>query len=240
MVAAAIAGGAALTAGASYLGSKSASSSANKASEAQSEASAAQIAESERQFDTVRNLLQPFVTGGTNAFSAQQNMLGLNGAGNEASAINDITNSPTFQSILNRGETSILQNASATGGLRGGNVQQALAQYSPSLLNAFIQQRFQNLGQLTGIGQNAAAGTGNAAIATGGQINSAYGDMGAARAGNAIAQGNAQQSLFSNLANIGGTSGLLYSIYGKGGGGGGAASMQNTSDFQANPFGNQF
>jgi hypothetical protein len=168
------------------------SKAAKNASNAQVEASQAGIAEQQRQFDAIQKLLSPYVQGGTGALTEQQNLLGLNGASAQQSAIGALQASPQFQSLLQRGENSILQNASATGGLRGGNTQAALAQFSPALLAQTINDRYSQLGGLTSLGQNAAAGVGNAGIQTGSQISQLLQQQGAAQAGNALAQGRAQ------------------------------------------------
>ncbi len=49
-------------------------------------------------------------------------------------AISGLEGSPIFQALARQGEDAILQNASATGGLRGGNVQGALGQFRPAAL----------------------------------------------------------------------------------------------------------
>jgi len=129
-------------------------------------------------------------------------------------AINAIQSGPQFQAMTQQGENAILQNASATGGLRGGNVQGALAQFRPQLLNQLIDQQFSRLGGLTSLGQNAAAGVGNAGMATGNSITNLLAQQGAARAGGALGQaagfGNA-------LGGIGQGVGLYSALGGFGG-----------------------
>jgi len=182
-------GGATLVGG--LLSSSAQRSAASQAADAQTSASQAGIAEQQRQFDAVQKLLAPYANAGTGAIGAQQDLLGLNGSGAQQTAINGIQSGPQFQSMLKQGENSILSNASATGGLRGGNTQAALAQFSPSLLSGLIQQQYQNLGGLTSVGQNAAAGTGNAGMQTGNNITNLLGQVGSAQAGNALAGGRA-------------------------------------------------
>jgi hypothetical protein len=104
-----------------------------------------------------------------------------------------------MKAYMEQGENAILQNASATGGLRGGNVQAALAKFRPQLLNQLIQQRFQNLGGITSIGQNAAAGTGNAGMNSANQITNLLQQQGAAQAGAALASGNAQAQAWGGV-----------------------------------------
>lgn len=109
----------------------------------------------------------------------------------QAAAIAQLESSPYFQSVSRQGEDAILQNASATGGLRGGNVQAALSQFRPQLLQQLIDQQYTRLGGLTSVGQNAAAGVGNAGMSTGNNVAQLLGQQGAAQAGAAVAGANA-------------------------------------------------
>lgn len=183
--------GAVGTIGSGLLASDNASNSANDANAATQQSNAAAIAEQRRQFDAVQQLLAPYASAGQGALTGQQNILGLNGAAAQQTAYDGIMASPAFTSAQQLGENSILQNASATGGLRGGNTQSALAKFSPQLLAQLIQQQFGNLGGLTSIGQNAAAGVGNAGLATGNNVSKIFQSSGASNAANAMAQGTA-------------------------------------------------
>ena len=126
-----------------------------------------------------------------------------------------------------QGNNAILANASATGGLRGGNTQAALAQFSPQLLSQLIQQQFGNLGGLTSVGQNAAAGVGNAGMQTGNSITNLLQQQGAAQAGAALAGGRASMGAWSGgmgaLGTFAGGGGFnnLGTYFGGSGGGGG-------------------
>lgn len=183
---------------------------ANQASQAQTDASQAGIEEQRRQFDAVQELMKPYVNAGTGALSGQQDLLGLNGAAKQQAAINSINSSPAMQTYLQQGENAILQNASATGGLRGGNTQSALSQFRPQLLNQLVNQQYQNLGGLTSIGQNSAAGVGNAGMQSANNIGNLLSQMGAAQAGNAMAQGQASANQWANIGNIAGQLGGYY------------------------------
>lgn len=184
-----------------YMSSRSASKAAGRAADAQSRAADAQIAESQRQFDSIQELLKPYTQAGPGALTGQQNLLGLNGADAQQQAISALEGSPTMQALTQQGENAILQNASATGGLRGGNVQGALAQFRPQLLNQLIQQQYSNLGGLVSVGQNAAAGVGNAGQNSSNQIINALGQQGAAQAGAALATGQANANMWGGIAN---------------------------------------
>lgn len=110
---------------------------------------------------------------------------------------------PTYSKVKN----AILQNASATGGLRGGNTQAALAQFRPQLLNQLINQRYQNLAGMTSLGQNAAAGTGNAGMQSASNISNLYQQSGAAQAGAALASGQASANMWNSVGSAIGTIG---------------------------------
>lgn len=137
--------------------------------------------------------LAPYATAGTNALSAQQDLAGLNGPEKQAAAIAALKASPEFTASQDLGERSILANASATGGLRGGNTQAALAQFSPALLAQLINQQYGRLGSMTNTGLSAAGGVSNL-IQQGG----------AAAAGGALAGGKQQSGYWGALGNAAG------------------------------------
>lgn len=119
----------------------------------------------------------------------------------QARAVAQIEGQPMFQAIARQGEEAILQNASATGGLRGGNTQGALARFRPELLNQFINQQYGRLAGLTELGQNAAAGVGSAGLSTGANIGNVLMSRGQATAAGAGAQG---QIIANTIGNLGG------------------------------------
>lgn len=145
------------------------------------------IAEQRAAREQLVKLLSPWTTGGQGALARQMSLLGLgvNGAGQQQRAIAQFEQSPMFQALARQGEDAILQNASATGGLRGGNVQGALAQFRPALLNQQLQQQFQNLSGISALGQRSAAGVGDSGQSTANNI------------------GNLQMANASNQANAG-------------------------------------
>lgn len=177
--------------GSAVVGGIAQSSAASKASKAQGAASEAGIEEQRRQFDAVQKLLAPYVETGAEAVGGQRALLGLGGPEEQAAAIEAIKQSPQFQTLTQQGEEAILQNASATGGLRGGNVQKTLSQFQPQLLSQLIESQFGRLGQVAGLGQASAAGTGAAAQTTGTNIANLLGQQGQAQAGAALARGQA-------------------------------------------------
>jgi hypothetical protein len=173
---------------------------AKGAAETQGAAAQAGIAEQRRQFDTVQNLLKPYTDAGPGALQQQQAFLGLQGPEAERAAIERIRSGETFQALSAQGENAMLQNASATGGLRGGNIQGALAQFRPALLSSLIENQYSRLGGMTSLGQQSAAGVGNAGMQTGQNVANLLGQQGAAQAGGQIAQGKAFASIPASIA----------------------------------------
>lgn len=180
-------------------GSNAAAEGAQDAAQLQAGSSQAAIDEQKRQFDAVIKLMTPYVTAGTGALTGQQDILGLNGAQAQQSAISGIQSQPYFQGLVQQGENAILQNASATGGLRGGNTQAAMAQFRPQMLNQMIQQQYGNLGGLSQLGQAAASGQASAGMSTGANIGNLLGQQGAALAGGQMAQAGSQYQAFGDI-----------------------------------------
>ncbi|PJI34329.1 hypothetical protein [Acinetobacter pseudolwoffii] len=189
------------------MSSKAQKKAANAAAGAQMEASEMGVEEQRRQFDAVQKLLKPYADAGLSGLSGQQDLIGINGMSAQQAAIGNINNSAEMQTYLQQGENAILQNASATGGLRGGNTQAALAQFRPQLLNQLINQRYQNLAGMTSLGQNAAAGTGNAGMQAASNISNLYQQSGAAQAGAALAHGQANANMWNSVGSTIGTLG---------------------------------
>lgn len=177
--------------GAAVVGGVAADRAAGKASKAQKNASQAGIEAENHRFDQMQQMLQPYVDAGDKSLTAQGDLAGLNGVEAQKAALASIEGSPEFAAMSKQGEDAILQNASATGGLRGGNTQSALAQFRPQLLSGLIDKQYNRLGGLTQIGQASAAGVGAAAINNGTNVAQLLQAQGQAEAGRAIAQGQA-------------------------------------------------
>lgn len=183
-----------------YMGAEAAGDTAA----AQAGASEAGIAEQRRQFNEIQRLLKPYVDVGIPALEQQQAFLGLQGPAAERAAIERIRGGETFQELARQGEEALLQRASATGGLRGGNIQAALAQFRPQLLSSLIEQQYSRLGGLTSLGQQSAAGVGTAGSAMGTNVSNLLAAQGAAQAAGTLGQAQAYGQTVSGLSNIAG------------------------------------
>jgi len=186
--------------GSQLIGSSMQSSAAGQAAGIQSGAAEAGIAEQRRQFDALQSLLKPYTEAGLPALEQQQSFLGLRGPEAERAAIERISGGERFKALAGQGEEALLSRASATGGLRGGNLQGALAQFRPALLSNLIEKQYGQLGELATLGQSSAAGVGTAGMNTGARIANLLGEQGAAQAGGIMGQSQAY-----NLPGIFGT-----------------------------------
>lgn len=172
---------------------------AETAAGTQAAASEAAIAEQRRQFDVLTELLRPYVEAGQPALQQQQALIGLRGAPEQQTAITALEQSPFFQSAVRQGEEALLQRASATGGLRGGNIQAALAQFRPQMLESQIAQQYERLGGLTTLGQRSAAGQGAAGMEAAGSIGNLLAQRGAALAGGQLARGGVTRQPIADI-----------------------------------------
>ena len=150
------------------------------------------------------DILQPYTDAGSTAVTAQGNLLGLNGDEAQGKAIKGIEDGPQFEALVQQGENAMLQNASATGGLRGGNLEAAMAKFRPQILSSLIQSQFSNLGSLSALGQASGVGQGAAAQHAGDSIANLFTQIGQAQAGASLAVGNNNAAPWGVLAKSGG------------------------------------
>lgn len=189
---------------------------AKKAARAQVDAINKSIAAQTEQFNYIKDLISPYEQGGNQAFMAQLDLLGL-GTGSQEDAINNLTSQPYFTGLVNQGEQALLQNASATGGLRGGNIQAALAQFRPNMIQQLVQQQLSNLGGITGTGMQSVGVLSNASQNFANNMSQAQMGIGQANATRAMQPSGFQQALNTGLQIAGVASGMGFSPFGKGG-----------------------
>ena len=186
-------------------GTTQATNAAVSASKTQSKYAQSAIDEENNMYNSIISLMSPYISAGTSALTQQQNLSGANGNDAQQTAINNIKNSSAYTTALSTGENSILQNASATGGLRGGNTQAALEQYAPTLLNQMVQQQYSNLSGLSSQGLSATNSQANYGSSTASSIANLLTGQGSAVAGGQIASGSSTSSAISSLAKLLGT-----------------------------------
>ena len=142
------------------LGIDAAEEAATQAGQVQAEAAATGQAEVARQFDVTQANLQPFQEAGVSALEQQQALLGLSGQEAQQQAFTGLELSPGQQFLRDRQQRALVRNASAIGGLGGGNVRTALQEQAVGFAQQDIQNQFGRLGQLAGQGQTATTNIG--------------------------------------------------------------------------------
>ena len=192
-----------VTGGAAIVGSLIAANSAKKAAATQSAAAQAGIAEQRTQFDKMQSILAPYVQTGYDAQAQQKAIAGLAGPDAQRAAIESISNSPEMLAMTRQGEEAMMQQGAATGGLRGGNIQGALAQFRPQMLSSLINQQYGRLGGLAQLGQASAAGVGAAGMQSGAQVSDLLQQQGAAVAGGQLGVGQAWQQPVNMIGQMG-------------------------------------
>lgn len=184
-------------------GASQAADAATQAAATQAASAQGGIDEQRRQFDITQANLQPFLQQGQGAIGQMGILSGLGGEQQLQDLIASIAAGPEFTGMVAQGEDALLQNAAATGGLRGGNTQAALAQFRPQMLSQAISERFGRLGGLAGIGSGIGSNLGNLGASNAQTIAQLLQQQGAATAGGQMAQGGVTRQAFGDLLNIG-------------------------------------
>jgi hypothetical protein len=210
-------------------GTTAAAQGAQQAAQTQSSAAQAGIDEQRRQFDALVQVMSPYVQAGTTALAGlqpfaeagnaslqqQQALAGTLGPEAQRQAIAMIEQSPQFAAMTQQGENALLQSASATGGVRGGNIQGALAQFRPQVLSSLIEQQYARLGGLTDLGvatqsnlaqlgQASAAGQAAGGLRSASSIGELLAQQGAATAGGQLARSGRDRAAISDALGIAG------------------------------------
>jgi hypothetical protein len=134
---------------------------ADAAAKLQFDAQMAGVAETGRQFDITRQDFQPYQALGAGAAPRLGNLTGINGDDAMNAEIERIMGGSRYKSLLQNGRDEMLATASATGGLRGGNFQDASQRFGADTLSSEIGRQLSEYAGLVGIGQGAAGSVGN-------------------------------------------------------------------------------
>ena len=201
-------------AGATLVGGLFQADAAKKAAKTAAGAAEAGIAEQRATRGQALELAQPFVDIGLQAGEQLQNLLADPSQGLEQ--IN-----PIVSFLRDQGFEQIQESAAAKGRLGAGGTLEDLTRFNTNLASTVVpqlqNQRFNQLFNVLGLGQNAAAGQGSAALQTGANISNLLGNVGASQAGGAIGQANAITGTIQNLAGVaGGFSNALGANFGTG------------------------
>lgn len=192
-------------------GGKGGDGGAGDAAAAQVKALQMGIDEQRKAYKASRTLLKDYTESGLGGLRSYLDLLGQSGPEAQRAAIAGLEQTPGYQAQLGAGQRAILQNAAATGGLRGGNVQQGLAEFGSGLFGQYYQNQ---LGQLNALQQQGMQNQTNLANIRAGQaanISNLYGQIGQAQGQGILAGNAARQQGMSNLGSaIGGIGGMVF------------------------------
>lgn len=164
------------------------------------------LSEQRRQFDLSREDQMPWLEAGETALGGIMDLLGLapggGGAEQQAEAIAALESSPLFQSLVRSGEEAILANASATGGLRGGNIQDALSNFRADTLSQVIQQQLSNLGGLSGTAVGSAQHLGGLGASYASNISNLLGQQGSIQSGALLGKAGVRNQQSNSLGGL--------------------------------------
>lgn len=197
---------AAAAVGGALISSQASKSAANKQAKSADAASQTQL----QMYNQTRDDLSGYRDAGTTALNQLMGGMGQNGQFMQSYSGQDIYDDPSYKFRLQQGQDSIQSGAAAQGGLLSGATQKTLLNYGQEAasqeygnaynrFNADQTNQYNRLANLVGVGQNAAAQTGNAGLQTGQAIaNNTMAGANAQAAGtvaNANAWANAGQQL---------------------------------------------
>lgn len=155
------------------LGIEAGEDAAREAAGVQAEASTAGIEEIRRQFDLTREDLRPRIEAeqtrfeteqtrfdaGSEALQEQQALIGLRGDKEQLTALRNLRESPGQLFLRLRQQRALVRNASAIGGLGGGNVRTALQEQATGFAQQDLQNQFGRLGSIVNPAGNTAGNT---------------------------------------------------------------------------------
>lgn len=131
--------------------------------------------------DQANAQMQPYATGGANAFSAQQALLGL--GGDSAAQMAALQNSPGYQFRLGQGLKGVNSNAAARGMLQSGATMKGLNNYASDYASNEYDKRNNQLAGVANMGYNASNQIGSNYMNTADGLNKNFAGIGEARAG---------------------------------------------------------
>lgn len=184
------------------IGGKKAKKASKKAEAAQVDAFNKGIEEQRRQFDLTRSDFAPYLTAGVSGLGGLGDLVGINGADKQGLAIEALKASPFYQSLYRNGLEANLQNASATGGIRGGNEVRSLADFGADTLMQTIQQQLASLGGLAGMGMGSTEAVANFGQHKADAVANLLGDIGGAHASGLLTRGGISAQMWQNAGSF--------------------------------------
>jgi hypothetical protein len=164
---------------------------ADKAASAQKKAAQAGIKTQQDQYAQTRTDLAPYRQVGEQSTALMADLYGFNGPERQAAARAQFRSDPGYEFQRSEGLRAVEGSAAARGSNLSGGTLKALQSYGTGLADQSYGNWYQRLANMQGIGQNAAAQTGNFGANMANQVSGLQGDIGAAQAGRALGIGSA-------------------------------------------------
>ena len=180
--------------------------SADKAADQQADQAQAGIDVQQYMFDKGLEETAPFREAGISQLGAYQQLLTEQG---RAEALSGYYGGEEYAGLEQQAEQSILRNQAATGGMRSGGTQAALAGIAPQLGQNYLNQQSQNQLALINVGQGLSGQAAQQSIALGGQQSALLQDVGAYQAGSTLAVGQTTTDLLGELVGFGQEKGYI-------------------------------
>lgn len=168
--------------------------SARSQAEVAERTTATNIAESRRQFDIGQANLEEIRQFTLPALEQVSALSGAGGQQAQAAAIGAFQDSPGQQFLRERGERALVRNASAVGGLGGGNVRSALVEQGVGFAQQDFANQFNRLAGLAGVAQTTTSEQGRAGERFAGNIAEQNTNLANARISGIQAQAQAAQN----------------------------------------------
>ena len=156
------------------------------------------IAQQQQNFDLISGDYAPARAVLAPSVGAMGDLVGINGEATQQSAMDRLKASPLYKSLFSSGEEAVLQNAAATGGVRGGNTQRSLADFGADTFAQLIQRQLGNLGGLADIGLGGVGATANASTHNADALTALFGNRGDVRAGGALTRGGINAGMWNS------------------------------------------
>jgi hypothetical protein len=174
--------------------------SSRKAARAQVKSSKEAIAEQQAARAAQEARMEPFLAQAEPALQQQAALTGLGGPEAQQEAFQAFAQSPGQQFLREQQERALVRQASAIGGLGGGNIRSALQQQAFQRAQTDIGQQFNRLASISGSAQTAAGQLGQFGAQSAANIGNLQQAGGAARASGILGQSQAiQQALGSGV-----------------------------------------
>lgn len=187
------------------------------------------IAEQTRQFDLTRQDYGPLLSLLAPSVQRLGDGIGLNGADKQQAFMDYVQTTPQFLAQIRNGEEAVLQNASATGGLRGGNTQRGLADFRSDTFASELDRQLAQLAGAAGLGSGATDSVSAFGANKANAVASLYGQQGEARASGILTRGGINAQNWSNAGSY--LDDTIKALIGAVGGGAGGSIGSGASSF---------